>query len=727
MIASSPLDPGFRFLTDGDAPGLLHAAVLRSPHPHALIRSIDTSAARAVAGVAAVVTAADVPGKNRFGIRIADQPILCADRVRTIGDPVAAVAATSPAAARRAVAAIRVTYEQLPTVASPEEALAPGAPQLHDGGNLLHRTYYARADVEAALAASAHVVRGIYESGHQVHHFIEPEGAVAIPAEGGLTVYAPGHWAEVERSEIAAMLGLDTTRVRVVSSPVGGSFGGKDALHAQPIAALLAHVTGRPVRSIWRREESFAVGVKRHPFRTTVVAGADREGRLTALRVDMTADTGAYAQHGPEVLDTAHENAQGPYAWPAVELVGRLVYTNNGISGAMRGFGAVQVQTAVEQHVDRLASACGLDPLEFRARNLRPPTAAGQLGQVLAAPSHAAAALARLNRPSARHRSDRFIVGKGVALVEKNEGFARGGPNAGSCAFAFTAAGRIEVRCGFSDLGQGLGAALRAAAVRFVGCGPEDIDVVLGDTALTPDTGPISASRGAGVVWRALRAAAPAFRDRLLAGAADRVGWAEQEFRIGPGGLHRTGPGTNTPILPFADVGIAPFETTGRAEAIETSTGEGAVHALFSACGAEATVAVDVATGRVHVRSLRLVPVTGPILDDAALHGQMAGGASMAAGFVTSERLRTADGRFLASNFDGYFAPTIADAFETVVDPVDDIPADAAGPRGVGEIAVNAAAPAIANAVHAATGFVCAVLPVDPEAMLAHLEAKGWT
>jgi CO/xanthine dehydrogenase Mo-binding subunit len=725
MTALDPLARGFRLLTDADAPGLLHGAVLRSPHPHAEIVSVDVSAARAIPGVVAVVTAADIPGKTQFGIRRLDQPFLCRDRVRMIGDPVAAVAADSPATARAALAALRVDFRRLPVVGSAAAALAAGAPELHPGGNLLHATAYRRGAVEAALAASDHVVSDVYTSGHQVHAFIEPEGAVVVPEAGGLTIFAPGHWAEIERREIAAMLALDPALVRVVASPVGGSFGGKDALHAQPIAALLAHVAGRPVRLIWRREESFAAGVKRHPFTTTITAGAMADGRLTALRVDMLADTGAYAQHGPEVLDTAHENAQGPYRWPAVELSGRLAYTNNGVAGAMRGFGAVQVQTALEQHIDRLAALCGLDPLSFRRRNLRADDAAGQLGQTLAAPAFAGRAAARLAPPGPPRREGRLLIGTGLAVIEKNEGFARGGPNRGAGVIALTPAGRIEVRIGLSDLGQGLVPAARAVAARLLGCAPEDVDVVAGDSASTPDAGPVAASRGAGVTWRALADAGPRFRAALVARAAERLGRPDLGLSIGSGGLFEDAR-RNAPSLSFAALAGEEIAVRGEAAPIETETGDGAVHALFTACAAAATVAVDTSTGRVTVRALRLVPVTGPVLVGSAVEAQMAGGALMAAGFVLTEHLPVADGAFGAANFDGYLAPTIRDAFDVSVEAVDDLPDDIVGPRGVGEIAVNAAAPAIANAVLAATGFVVRRLPVDAAALLAHLEARGW-
>lgn len=719
-----PLARGFRFLTDRAAPGMLHAAVLRSPHPHAEILALDVARARAMPGVAVVATAADIPGERRFGIRILDQPVLCDTRVLTVGDPVAAVAAETPALARAAVAAIEVAWRPLPVLADAAAALATDAPALHPGGNILHRTAYRHGDLAAAFAAAAHIVEEVYETPRQMPGFIETEGALAIPGPDGLTILAPGHWAEVERQVIAAMLACDPARVRVVASPVGGSYGGKDQLHAQPIAALLAHLAGRPVRLAWSRAESIAIGVKRHPFTIRMRSACTADGRLLAHEVELMADTGAYAQHGPEVLDTAHENVQGPYLWPAVQATGRLVATNAGVSGAMRGFGALQVHTALEQQVDRLAAACGMAPLAFRLRNLRPAGSAGQLGQVLAAPSWACRAAERLRPPPPPREEGRFLIGSGIALVEKGEGFARGGPNHAAVELALTPAGRIVVRLGMSDLGQGLHEAAALLATLRLGCAPEDVEVLLADTAATPDSGPIAASRGTGIAHRTLAAAAPGFAAALLARAAVRLGRAKAALRIGPGGVWAAEGAANAPLIAFH--ALTEGETlavVGSAAAIETATGDGAVHAPFTACAAEATVAVDRLTGRVAVRRMRLIPVSGPVVSPAGLRAQLEGGAGMAAGFVTMEDLPAPEARMRAANLDGYLMPTVADAFPVEVEAVQDIPADILGPRGVGEIGINAAAPALVNAIRAATGFVCRRLPVDPAAMLAHLDA----
>lgn len=721
MTSLAPFAPDFRYLSDLTAPGCLAGSVLRSPHPHARILSIDVRPALSLPGVVAVITARDVPGRLRFGLRVPDQPILCDDKVRTVGDPVAAVAAETEAEARAACSAIRVCYEPLTVVASPEAALAPGAVAIHESGNLLHRTAYERGDLAATFATCAHVIADVYVTPHQVPAALELESALAVPDESGrIAVYAPGHYAEAERREIAAILGLPVEAVRVVASPAGGSFGGKDQLHAQPLAALLAKATGRPVRLRWSREDSFAYGVKRHPFRIWVRTGCSADGRLLTHEVDLLADTGAYAQHGPEVLETAHENVQGPYAFAAVRASGRLAYTNNGVAGAMRGFGALQVQVALEQQIDRLAAACGREPSSFRAKNLRPDDAPGQLGQTLVAPSYAGRALARLPPIPPLSREGRFIEATGIAVVEKGEGFAREGPNQAAVTLSVAPPGQVFVAMGLSELGQGLADVVRRLSQDMLGVAPDDICVVLADTGETPDSGPIAASRGVGVAWRTLTAAAPAFREAVIAAAARATGVDPVRLRLGPGGVYEKG-SADAPLLTFADLAEDAIRVIAAVPGLATATGSGAVHAAFTACAAAATVRVDRLTGRIDVRHVHFAPVTGPVVSPAGVRAQCEGGAALAVGFLLTESLRVAEGRFDACNLDGYLLPTIADAPSVEVTCVDNLPADPLGPRGVGEIGVNAAGPAIANAILAATGLVCRCLPVDPEAVLDRL------
>lgn len=729
--------PGY--LTDRIAPGQLHGAIFGSPLPHARIVALDVSAARAMPGVHAVVTAADIPGDTHYGLRHVDRPVLCADKVRCIADPIAAVAAETPAIARAALAAIRLELEALPVVDDAEAALAPDAARLHEGrasGNLLHHARLQRGDLAAAEAACAHIVEAVYDSPRQMHVTMETEGGVVEPdGQGGLTVCFGCQNPERDRQVIAAMLRLPPDKVRVIGTPVGGSYGAKDELTIQPIAALLAWKSRRAVRLHLSRPASTDLGVKRHAMRMRLRTGCDADGRLRFQQVEILADTGAYATHGPEVLDAAIEHAVGPYAYDAVEVRGRLAYTNNGIAGAFRGFGAVQVQFALEQQIDRLARASGLGPVAFRQRNLVAPDAPGPMGQVVApfdGPQRALDVIAQhpLWRDAARltngDANDRYRRGVGLALVHRSDGFGRGGPNGARMALGLGPDGRMELRASLTEMGQNLLGAMRALVAQRLGCSEDDVRPVIGDSALAPDTGPASASRSTTLVYRALQQAGAAWCERLTAVAAARVNLPPEALRWGPGGWYD---GASC-VLRYADLAewfAATGEPLPRVEidlpGEETPSEIDAAHYVFGACAAVAQVCVDTWTGRVRVEELAMAAALGPVASPTGLLGQLEGGALMGQGLATIEHLPMQEGRYLARNLDGYLVPTMADAPRYDVTAIENLmPDDPVGPRGAGEISVNIAAPAVANAVTAAIGMPVNRLPITPDAVLDFLE-----
>jgi len=350
-------------------PGMLHAKVLRSPHAHALIRGIDTTRAETLPGVAAVVTAADIPGRNGFGILVKDQPFLAADKVRFMGEAVAAVAAVSVAVAEQACALIEVDYEPLPAVFDPEEAMAPEAPQLFEKGNISVHRRVERGQVDSVLAHAPVVVSEHFETQLVEHAYIEPEAGVAVPDPGGVTLHAVSQAVHYQRGDLAAMLALPVGRVRVVQTTVGGAFGGKIDISLHPFIALLAVKSGRPVKMVYTREESITVTTKRHPFRIDMTFAAGSDGLLQAGVARVVADTGAYASYGPAVLTRAAVTAFGPYHIPHVRVDAYGVHTNNPIAGAMRGFGVPQMAVAHEQLIDMVAERVGLSPVEIRRRN----------------------------------------------------------------------------------------------------------------------------------------------------------------------------------------------------------------------------------------------------------------------------------------------------------------------------------------------------------------------
>lgn len=375
-----------KFAADLVFPNMLYAKVLRSPYPHARILSINTAKAAALPGVAAVLTAKDIPGRNRYGIIIKDQPVLAEDKVRFAGEAVAIVAAENERLAEEALSLIEVEYEELPVVTSALEAMREDAPKVHEAGNVLHHRKIRKGNVEEGFAQAAVIVEDTFKTQLVEHAYIEPEAGVAVPEpDGRLTIYAVSQGVHYVRNEIAAILGWPVNRVRVVQTVTGGGFGGKIDLSVHPYIALLAVKTGRPVKLVYTREESMLASTKRHPFIMTYKIGATKEGKLIAAEVKIIGDTGAYASYGPAVLTRSAYCSLGPYDIPNVKVDAYTVYTNNPIAGAMRGFGAPQMAIAHESIIDTLAEKLGLSPVEIRLKNAFTEGSETPAGQVLVA------------------------------------------------------------------------------------------------------------------------------------------------------------------------------------------------------------------------------------------------------------------------------------------------------------------------------------------------------
>ncbi|PTW61068.1 xanthine dehydrogenase molybdenum binding subunit apoprotein [Breoghania corrubedonensis] len=728
LRVAEKLSGRFRYLADDAPKGALVGLVLRSAHPHARISRLDTRAAEAVPGVHAVVTTADVPAGFRFGLRLKDQPVLADGVVRHLGEAVAAVAAETMEIAAAALAAIDVDYEILPPVTDPHVALGKEAVALHDGGNLCHAFDYLKGDVAVALEASAHTVDLSLDTPRQMHVALELEGGVAIPGEGDLVLRAPAHDPHHVRHVLSELTGLEEENIHVVGSPIGGSYGGKEDLHVQPVLALLGLKARRPVRLVLSRPEAVAAGIKRHPFSIRLRAGCNADGRLTALDFDAVADTGAYASHGPEVLETAMECAPGAYDWPSVRLAGRLAYTNNGISGAFRGFGAVQTQSALELAIDALADKAGVDRIAFRRLNLAAAEGPGPLGQTMVPMLELeplGEALAALPAVPVGRPDERFVAGTGVALIRKGEGFGGGGPNGALGRLALGFDGRIRLETSLTEMGQGLEAAALAALRQAFGVDGRDVGLRIGETAVG-NSGPTSASRGTQIAVRLVRKGAETMRQALGAAAARKLGGAAEDYISGPGGMFRADDRRNRPDIGFA--ALAEGEDIAvdvEIEPIETHLDGLACHTLFTACAARAFILVDRWTGRITCTGIDVLPACGMPLVPAAFDGQMAGGAAQALGFCLTEDLLATDGSFAARNLDGYFVPTIADMPPVRIHPLVELDArDPVGLRGAGEIGLNAVAPAIACAVRDVLGIPPLRLPVDPDWVLDVLEAR---
>lgn len=372
LDAPSKVSGALKYAGDMTMPNMLHLQVLRSPHPHALIESIDTSDAEAMVGVEGVITAADVPGEDGFGVFVHDQPVMARGKVRYVGEAVAAVAAEDPVIARKALSKIKVAYKPLPALFDPDEAMRPGAPVIHDYApdNVTKHIPIRKGDVEKGFAESDLVVEQTYTTQPIEHAYLEPEAGLAyVDADGVVTVVSPSQNITHHRHMLAKIIARPINKVRFIMSPVGGGFGGKEDMIYQGMLALMAMKTRRPVRLVFTREESVISTAKRHPSKTVLRMGLTRDGRIKALSLKMICDGGAYGLSTEGVMRKAAILGAGPYAIPNVRVDTYGIYTNNTPSGAFRSFGALQTQFATESHLDICAEQLGLDPFEIRRIN----------------------------------------------------------------------------------------------------------------------------------------------------------------------------------------------------------------------------------------------------------------------------------------------------------------------------------------------------------------------
>jgi selenium-dependent xanthine dehydrogenase len=511
------------FVADMTAPGMLHGALRSSDHPRAVVRRIDTTRAAAAPGVVAVVTAADVPGERIVGLIARDWPVFVAEgeTTRYVGDVLAAVAARTRREARAAAALIEVEYEVLEPVGDAFAALEPGAPAIHAAGNLLETSVVRRGDAGAALAGAAHVVRDRFTTSAIEHAFLEPEACLAVPGAGpggvpgggapnglALRIYSQGQGAWDDRRQVAALVGLPETAVRVTQVATGGAFGGKEDLSVQGQTALLAHVTGRPVLLAISRRESLRLHPKRHAMTLDYEVGCDAEGRLVAVRARIVGDTGAYASVGAKVLERAAGHACGAYRVPNVDVEARTVYTNNPPAGAFRGFGVPQATFAMDGCLDRLAERLGIDGWEIRWRNaLRTGDRFGT-GQMLGPGVGLEKTLLAVRDA---YRGARFA---GIGCGAKNVGIGNGMVERGRAILRPEADGTLTLWHSWTEMGQGVHTVFAQIVAEEVGVDPAAVRVLV-DTEKELDTGETTASRATTLGGQAVADAARRLRAAL--------------------------------------------------------------------------------------------------------------------------------------------------------------------------------------------------------------------
>ncbi|MGK5630826.1 xanthine dehydrogenase subunit D [Streptomyces sp. URMC 123] len=741
---------------------MLWGFTLRSPHAHAEIRSIDISEALAQAGVHAVLTYDDLPTDTKnYGLEIADTPVLAHGRVRHHGEPVALVAADHPETARRAAAKIKVDYVPLPVVHDEASATAEDAPLLHPGRtdphaahvphpNIVHRQPIVRGDVAAARARADVIVSGEYVVGMQDQAFLGPESGLAVPAEdGGVDLYVATQWLHSDLRQIAPVLGLPEEKIRMTLSGVGGAFGGREDLSMQIHACLLALRTGRPVKIVYNRFESFFGHVHRHPARLRYEHGATKDGRITHMTCRIVLDGGAYASASPAVVGNASSLSAGPYVIDNVDIEAIALYTNNPPCGAMRGFGAVQACFAYEAQMDRLAAALGLDPVAFRQLNAMSQGTVMPTGQVVDSPAPVAELLRRVKampmpperqwesaggEPDVRAlpgglsnttHGEGVVRGVGYAVGIKNVGFSEGFDDYS------TARVRLEVVAGepvavvhtaMAEVGQG-GVTVHAQIARTE-LGVTRVTINPADTRVG-SAGSTSASRQTYVTGGAVKHTCEAVRERVLELGRRRFGthhpaWATAELLLEGGKVVTDGGEVLADLADVLGDEVIDVEREWRhrpTEPFDLRTGQGRGHVQYSFAAHRAVVEVDTELGLVKVVELACAQDVGKALNPLSVVGQIQGGTTQGLGLAVMEEIVVSpEGKVRNPSFTDYLIPTILD---TPTIPVDVLElADEHAPyglRGVGEAPTLSSTPAVVAAIRQATGLALDRVPVRPE------------
>ncbi|MGN8646098.1 xanthine dehydrogenase subunit D [Gracilibacillus sp. HCP3S3_G5_1] len=721
-----------KYLTDLSFPDMLYGKVLRSEYPHARVVSISTERAEQLPGVKAVITHRDVPGLNRFGIVTPDQPVLCEDVVRYVGDAVAAVAAESMEIADQALDLIEVEYEPLPVLDSPQKSLEQHAPKLHPSGNILHRASFHSGNIEEGFAQCHTIIKETYQLPRQMHTYMETEGGVMVPEDhGGVTVYVGTQHGYKDRFQLSRILGIAEERIRIISSPMGGSFGGKDELNIQPYGVLLALKSGLPVKIHQSRKESVISGLKRHPMKITMKTGTDQKGKIIAHKVDIVADTGAYATLGPAILDFAVEHSVGPYMIEHVAIDGISVFTNNGVAGEFRGFGGNQVTFALEGQLDRLAAKLKLDPIELRRRNIRKTNDLGPMKHRIAATNGASQVLKHIeqhyitkkqNASSCNDIEDTKIKGMGVAISMHGGGLGYGRLDPAGGQLSLTEDGKIEIAFGFEEAGQGILNVIETIVTEELGISDSDVKVVIGDTEKVPSSGSTTASRGTSMVWHAVNRMKHHFKQQILTSASAILGLPVKVLRLGPGGVYQISQASKK-VIDFREIASksldTPIITSTQFDFPTTPDQVDGGHFLYTFSAVFAQVEIDLLTGKVTVIDLDQTIAAGPIVSLKGYIGQIEGGGVMSLGYTLMEEALMKDGRYVTENLDGYLIPGIQDVPTMQITPIEELAkGDKYGPRGVGEIGTVAVAPAITKAIHDAIGYMPAKLPISSEEIL---------
>ncbi len=724
-----------RYSADLKLPGMVYGQILRSPHPHANIVSIDTSEAEQAPGVLAIVTPFNSP--RRAVAPIALDTSILDTRVRFVGDEVAAVAAVDDDAARYALSRIKVEYELLPFYTDPDSALAPDAVAIHPGGNLAINPPLSigRGDVQQGFAEADLVLEETYNIACHSATPMEPRAALASWEGDSVTVWKSTRGVHVDQAALALALDIPVENVQLIGPFLGGGFGNKDESRLAAIAALLSRQAGKPVRIEFSREDEFVAGRTRHAGRIQLKVGVKRDGTITAIHGTSTLNTGAYAASGPGVARRAGQGIIYLYHCPNVRYESYLAYTNCPSAGSYRALGAPQGHFALESLMDRIAEELGLDPLEFRLKNRVP--AEGQPGPRLSPPEQIidsqpieggipfssngleecltrGAAAFGWDQPLEQPANPARRRGKGMSMM-----IYRGGPGSVSAATVSVAkSGEISLLSGLMDVGEGATTVLPQMTAEILGVSTEDVITVFGDSATTPEAPITAGSTATFSTGSALVQAAAEVRRQLLDLASDGLEAPVLELDIREGRIYVTSDPSRSMAL--TDV-AARMDGESITEEV-TIPVPGSADYIVNSFGAHfCEVEVDTDTGRVRVVRYVAAQDSGRIMNPRMALNQVEGAISQMLGFALSEELVTdgPTGVTLNASYLEHKSPTIMDypdlqvIFADIVDPVGPM-----GAKGLGEVPCPGVAPAIANAVYDAVGLRLTELPITPDRVI---------
>ena len=722
----------FSFSSDMRAENMLWGATLRSPHPYARITSIDTTKALLIAGVHAIITAEDVPGKLTYGLISSDQPVFAKDVVRYMGEPIAAVAADHPETCRRALAAIVVEYEVMTPLVDAELAILPTTPPIHPDGNLIRHQRIIHGDSNATAEI---IVEGNYTIGMQDQAFLGLEAAMAFPDPGaqGVELHIATQWLHEDRGQIAACLNLPENNVRLVLGGVGGAFGAREDISLQVHCCLLALRTGRPIKMQYSREESFFGHVHRHPATVWMRHHANRSGKIVKIEARMVFDGGAYTSTSPAVLINGITHTQGPYQCDNAVVDGYAVRTNNPPCGAMRGFGVVQACFAHEGQMDKIAEACGISPVEVRLVNAMHTGDKIITGQTMESVAPVERCIRETDAiplpPPMPDLVDALELPGGSGLTAERKNIVRGigwGVSMKNLMYSEGFDDYATARCTLSNGVASLKFATSEVGQGFVTLAPQIARSVLGVDQVVQEVsdtqigsaGSTSASRQTWMSGGAVDGACRLVRERMF----EHVG---KLHNIDPIRLLIDGTDVVDSIGDFrfsvvdATEGVTfseTFEHHHRKTEDLDENGQGNCHVAFAFVAHRAVVDVDCDLGLVKVVQIATAQDVGKVLNPLSALGQLEGGIAQGLGLAVMEEIVLENGKVRNPSFTDYLLPTALDA-PTVVAVMIEEPEPQAplGAKGIGEPPCISVTPAIVAAIRAATGKALLRVPVRPQ------------